>query len=54
MTASAADTVMYVWDLAMDSFSAIKKVHGGGVSLVAWSNNRLFASTIGVIFRYVP
>ncbi|XP_047107165.1 aladin-like [Schistocerca piceifrons] len=51
VTASAADTVMYAWDLAMESYSAIRKTHGGGVSFIAWSPEKVFSATTGVVFR---
>ncbi|KAL0274599.1 UNVERIFIED_CONTAM: hypothetical protein PYX00_002694 [Menopon gallinae] len=53
LTASAADTSMYLWDVAMERNVALKRVGGGGVCLVTWSpdSSKLFASTAGVIFR---
>ncbi|XP_069684617.1 aladin-like isoform X2 [Periplaneta americana] len=53
LTASAADTAMYVWDVAMECFVALRRVGGGGVSLVTWSpdGSKVFAATTGIIFR---
>ncbi|GFG30807.1 hypothetical protein Cfor_04300 [Coptotermes formosanus] len=53
LTASAADTAMYVWDVAMEKFVALRRVGGGGLSLVTWSpdGSKVFAATTGIIFR---
>jgi len=53
LTASAADTAMYVWDVAMENFVALRRVGGGGLSLVTWSpdGSKVFAATTGIIFR---
>lgn len=53
LTASAADTAMYVWDVAMDKSVSLRRVGGGGVSLVTWSPDgcKVFAATTGIIFR---
>ncbi|XP_021920486.1 aladin-like isoform X2 [Zootermopsis nevadensis] len=53
LTASAADTAMYVWDVAMEKFVTLRRVGGGGVSLVTWSpdGSKVFAATTGIIFR---
>ena len=44
---------MYVWDVAMEKFVSLKRVGGGGVSLVTWSPDsfKVFAATTGIIFR---
>lgn len=54
LTASAADTSMYLWDVSMEQQVALKRVGGGGVCLLTWSpdSSKLFAATAGVIFRY--
>ncbi|KAJ9587941.1 hypothetical protein L9F63_018616 [Diploptera punctata] len=53
LTASAADTAMYVWDVALEKFVPLRRVGGGGVSLVTWSpdGSKVFAATTGIIFR---
>jgi aladin len=53
LTASAADTAMYVWDVAMDKSVTLRRVGGGGVSLVTWSpdGSKVLAATTGSIFR---
>jgi len=53
LTASAADTAIYVWDVAMEKFVALRRVGGGGLSLVTWSpdGSKVFAATTGIIFR---
>lgn len=53
LTASAADTAMYVWDVEMENFVALRRVRGGGISLVTWSpdGSKVFAATTGIIFR---
>jgi hypothetical protein len=44
---------MYVWDVVMDKSVTLKRVGGGGVSLVTWSpdGSKVFAATTGIIFR---
>jgi aladin len=44
---------MYVWDVAMENFVALRRMGGGGLSLVTWSpdGSKVFAATIGIIFR---
>ncbi|PSN51777.1 Aladin [Blattella germanica] len=53
LTASAADTAMYVWDVALEKFVLLRRVGGGGVSLVTWSpdGSKVIAATTSIIFR---
>lgn len=54
-TASASDATMYIWDPAQESSAALRRLGGGGVCLATWSpmGDRLFASTAGIVFRWV-
>lgn len=45
---------MYVWDVAMEKGTPLRRVGGGGISLVTWSPNsmKVFAATTNIVFRY--
>jgi len=53
LSASAADTAMYMWDVDLEEAVVLRRVGGGGVSLVSWSPDsaKVFAATSGVVFR---
>nr|CAD7572674.1 unnamed protein product [Timema californicum] len=53
LTSSATDTTMYVWDVELEEFSPVRRVDGGGVTVVSWSpcSTKLFSATTGTTFR---
>jgi len=53
LSASAADTAMIVWDVAMETNIPLRQVGGAGVSLVCWSpdGSKVFSATPSTIFR---
>ncbi|XP_054267179.1 aladin-like [Macrosteles quadrilineatus] len=50
---SARDQTMYVWAVGLDNAVPLKRVGGGGISLVSWSPDslKLFAATTNMVFR---
>jgi len=52
-SASPADSNMLIWSVASEQCLPVKRVSGGGVSLLRWSldGSKLFAATPGTTFR---
>lgn len=53
LTASVVDTSMYLWDVSMEKYVALKRFGGGGVSFVTWSpdSSKVFTATGRLTFR---
>ncbi|XP_070565032.1 aladin-like [Ptychodera flava] len=53
VSASPADTAMMVWNVAMETCVALRRIGGGGVSLLRWSPNsfKVFAAAPCSVFR---
>lgn len=53
VSGSACDNTMYVWDVALEKGVPLRRVGGGGISLVTWSPNsmKVFAATTNIVFR---
>ncbi|XP_054269684.1 aladin-like [Macrosteles quadrilineatus] len=53
VSGSARDQTMYVWAVGLDNAVPLKRVGGGGISLVSWSPDslKLFAATTNMVFR---
>ncbi|XP_034243709.1 aladin-like [Thrips palmi] len=53
VSAATGDTSMYIWDVDLQESIPLRRVGGGGISLVSWSPDvhKLLAATTSVTFR---
>ncbi len=53
MSASAADTTVYLWDTASENKTPLRRIGGGGVHLCSWSptGNAILTATTSTVFR---
>ncbi|XP_013399135.1 aladin [Lingula anatina] len=53
VSASPVDTAMMIWDVAMETAIPLRRVGGGGVSMLRWSadGSKLFSGTPSTVFR---
>ncbi|XP_006825420.1 aladin-like [Saccoglossus kowalevskii] len=53
LSASPTDTAMMVWNVAMETCVPLRRLGGGGVSLLRWSpdGSKVFAATPSSVFR---
>lgn len=53
VSASRLNQIMYVWEVSTERATCLKRIGGGGITLVTWApdNRKVFAATSRLVFR---